>query len=118
MLLLRRISGMMPGKISRKELKKKMESGDEFTLVDARSPDSYREERIKGAISLPLEETEKKAEGMLGKDEEIIVYCGGFSCPASGNEVRKLREMGFKNVRHYAGGIKDWKEAGCPTETG
>jgi len=109
---------MMPGKIARKELRKKMERGDDFTLVDARSSDSYREERIKGAISLPLEEVEKEAEGMLSKDGEIVVYCGGFSCPASGNEVRKLRDMGFKNVKHYAGGIKEWKEAGYPTETG
>jgi len=109
---------MMPGKIARKELKEKMERGDDFTLVDARSSDSYREERIKGAISLPLEEVEKEAEGMLSKDGEIVVYCGGFSCPASGNEVRKLRDMGFKNVKHYAGGIKEWKEAGYPTETG
>lgn len=116
--MLRKIAEMLPGKIDREELRRKMDRGDNFTLVDARSADSYMEEHIKGAISLPLGEVDEKAEQILSKNDEIIVYCSGFSCAASTNEIKKLREMGFKNVRHYAGGIKDWKEAGYPTVRG
>lgn len=114
--MLREITELVPRKIGREELKRKMDRGEKFTLVDARSTYSYKEEHMKGAISLPLDEVDEKAEQILGKNDEIIVYCSSFSCTASGDEVRKLRKMGFKNVRHYAGGIKDWKEADYPTE--
>ncbi len=114
--MLRKISERWPGKIRREDLKKKMDRGDSLTLVDARSAESYLEEHIKGAISLPLSEVDEKAEQTLSKTDEIIVYCSSFSCTASANEVSKLRKMGFKNVKRYAGGIRDWKEAGYPTE--
>ncbi len=116
--MLRRIAEKWPGKISRKELKRKMDCGDKFILVDARSPDSYRSEHIKGAISLPLSEVDERAEQMLDKKNKIIVYCNSFSCTASGEEVRRLKMVGFKNIKHYAGGIIDWKKAGYPTERG
>lgn len=116
--MLRKIAEMWPGKVSRKEVKKKMDRGDKFILVDARNSDSYKDEHIKGAISIPLGEVDEGAERMLGKDDEIIVYCSSFSCTASANEVRRLKEMEFKNVEHYASGIKDWKKAGYPTEAG
>ena len=38
----------------------------------------------------------------------VVVYCGSFSCPTSGKEVKGLKVMGFRNVKHYAGGLKDW----------
>lgn len=113
---MRKITEMLPGKIGGKELKRKMDWGDDFALVDARDRDSYGEEHIEGAMSLPVDQVEQKAEQMLGKDREVVVYCEGFSCAASGNEVRKLKKMGFKKLRHYAGGISQWKEFGYPIE--
>ena len=93
-----------------------MDHGDDFILVDARGAESHRDEHIRGAISLPVDKVDEKADQMLSKNDEIIVYCSSFSCPASVKEVKKLKEKGFKNVKHYAGGIKDWKKAGYPTE--
>lgn len=115
--MLRKIAEIWPGKIRRKELKKKIDRRDDFILVDARHSGSFKEEHIKGAVSLPLSEVEKRAERLLRKSDEIVVYCSSFACPASANEVRKLKQMGFKNVKHYAGGIEDWKSAGYPTES-
>lgn len=115
--MLRKISEMWPGKISRKALKRKIDHGDDIRLVDARNSDSFKEEHIKGAISLPVSEVEERAEKLLGKSDEIIVYCSSFACPASADEVKKLKQMGFRNVKHYAGGIEDWKKAGYPTES-
>ncbi len=114
--MLRKIAEMGSGKIRRKELNKKIDRGDSFVLVDARSAPSYKDEHLPGAISLPLEEVDEKAERVLSEDDEIVVYCSSFSCTASRNEVERLKEMGFKNVKHYAGGIKDCKKAGYPTE--
>jgi rhodanese-related sulfurtransferase len=50
------------------------------------------------------------------ENAEIIVYCMNRECAASGEEVRELREMGYRNVRHYAEGKQDWIEAGLPVE--
>lgn len=116
--MLRKIAERWPGKIRRKELKRKMDSRETFILLDARNSESYRTEHIKGAISLPLSDVDEKAEQTLNKNDEIIVYCSSFSCTASSTEVEKLRKMGFKNIKHYAGGIKDWKKADYPTEKG
>ena len=115
--MLRKIAEILPGKIRRKELKRKIDSPDDFKLVDARNSGSFREENIRGAISIPLGGVEERAEKLLRKSDEIVVYCSSFACPASANEVRKLKQMGFRNVKHYAGGIEDWKNVGYPTES-
>ena len=115
--ILRKIAEIWPGKIRRKELKKRIDRRDDFILVDARNSESFMEEHITGAISLPLSEVEKRAKKLLRKSDEIVVYCSSFACPASADEVKKLKQMGFKNVKHYAGGIEDWKNAGYPTES-
>ncbi|MFH1328064.1 MAG: rhodanese-like domain-containing protein [Candidatus Bathyarchaeota archaeon] len=101
--------------ISAKELKSKMETNEEFTLGDAREEQTYKILHIKGAISLPLSAIEK-AEELFRKDAKIIVYCGSYECPASDKASKRLVEMGFTNIARYAGGIKEWKELGFPTE--
>jgi len=114
--MLRKIAEMWPGKIRREELKRKMDRHDNLTLVDARNSDSFKEEHIEGAISLPLSEVRERAEHLLSRSDEIVVYCSSFACSASANEVKMLEQMGFKNVKHYAGGIEDWKKTCYPTE--
>ena len=47
---------------------------------------------------------------------EIVVYCMNRECAASGVEVRELRQIGYRNVRHYAGGKQGWIQAGLPVE--
>ena len=115
--MLSKLAEMWPGKISTRELKKKIDRGDHFILVDARDTNSYKSEHIMGAISLPLSEVDEKADQLLDKSIEVIVYCNSFACPTSANEVKKLRQMGFGNVKHYAGGIQDWKTAGYTTKS-
>ncbi|WP_006748418.1 MBL fold metallo-hydrolase [Thioalkalivibrio paradoxus] len=48
----------------------------------------------------------------LDPDTPIVVYCGQNlrSPPAA----QTLQQMGFANVRNYAGGYFEWKEAGLP----
>jgi len=101
--------------ISAGELKRKIEAGEKFTLVDVRGETAYKIEHIKGASSLPLTEIEKAGE-MFRKDEEIVVYCGSYDCLASDTAAKRLIEMGFTNITRYPGGIKEWRELGSPTE--
>lgn len=37
-------------------------------------------------------------------------------CATSDETVRELVEIGYENVRHYAGGRQDWIDAGLPVE--
>jgi rhodanese-related sulfurtransferase len=116
-IVLSKIAEIWPGKISSQELKKKIDRGDHFILVDARDTNSYESEHMMGAISLPLSEVDEKADQLLDRSVDVIVYCNSLACLTSANEVKKLKQMGFRNVQHYAGGIQDWKKAGYPTES-
>ncbi len=60
-------------RISVKDAKELFDSG-EAVFVDARSKNSYINEHIKGAINIPVKQTEKRYEE-LPKDKKIIVYC-------------------------------------------
>lgn len=105
--------------ITREELKRKLESKEDFILADARESAEYRKEHIKGAIRLPMMIVAKRVQELgLGKDKnkEIVVYCRAIDCDASTVASKKLEELGFTNVSHYAQGIEDWKKAGYKTE--
>ncbi len=103
-------------KITRDELLELIKTNKDLKIVDVLSKEHYRDEHIKGAISIPLQEIEKIAPKLLKKEEQIVVYCASFECSASTNAAEKLVSLGFTNVLDYKGGIKDYKEAGLPLE--
>jgi len=107
--------GGMMKTITRDDLKKKMDAGEKFKLIDVLSAQHFSEEHLPRAINIPLGEIEARAEE-LEKDEEIVVYCASFECTASTAAAEKLEALGFTNVLDYEGGIKDWKEAGYELE--
>ncbi|MDP3787129.1 MAG: rhodanese-like domain-containing protein [Candidatus Omnitrophota bacterium] len=87
-------------------------SGEEYTLFDVLSPDSYDKGHVEGAISFPLDTINKMtAEKRLSKDNHIIVYCGSFQCAASTEAAKKLSGLGY-DVLDYKGGLKEWQEKG------
>ena len=102
--------------ISRDRLKELMFSGKSFRLVDVLDEEYFEKERIKGSISLPLEEIERNAAKILKKDELIVVYCASFRCLASTKAAEKLVSMGYKNVLDYKGGLQDYREGNLPLE--
>ena len=52
----------------------------------------------------------------LAPDDDIVVYCSNLDCNASKALIKKLVELGYRNVSHYAGGLLDWEAAGLPVE--
>ncbi|MCA1718462.1 MAG: rhodanese-like domain-containing protein [Actinobacteria bacterium] len=106
----------MAGNITREELKAKMDRGEEFVLVDALSAKHYQSSHLPGAINLPYEFVDEAESLLPDKDAEIVVYCMNVDCEASAEETRELEGMGYRNVRHYAGGKQDWIRAGLPLE--
>jgi rhodanese-related sulfurtransferase len=102
--------------ISRKELKAKMDRGDDFILVEALSRRHYEMSHLPGAINLPYEFVDDAEKVLPDKRAEIVIYCMNEECESSREEARELEEMGYVNVLHYAGGKQGWIKAGLPVD--
>ena len=103
--------------ISRDELRQKLEGGADFVLLDALSPTSYARSHLPSAVSMPPERVDALARRRIpDRHTEIVVYCSSSTCLSSITVARRLLELGYRNVRHYAEGKRDWIEAGLPLE--
>ena len=83
-----------------------MQKLDNFILLDVRSSAEFRDLRIPGAILIPVNELEGRAEAELpDKNEVIFVYCrAGVRAT---NAARILVEKRYTQVFNM-GGILDW----------
>jgi rhodanese-related sulfurtransferase len=103
--------------ITRDELQHKIESGENFVLVDALPPMSYAHSHLPGAINLPPERVDSSVvQRLTDRNVEIVVYCANPECEDSVETARRLRALEYTNVRHYPGGKDEWREAGLPLE--
>lgn len=89
-------------------------SGDPgFILLDVRSPKEFREERIEGAVMVDyLSPSFRDEMAKLDRSKSYLVYCR--TGHRTDGAVKVMRELGFKNVSVFAGGMTKWKEAGFP----
>jgi len=97
-------------------VKKKMDRGEAFTLVDVREESEFAKDHLPGAIHLGKGIIERDVEARVPDlNAEIILYCGGGfrSALAADN----LQKMGYKNVISMDGGIRDWREKGYPVSS-
>ena len=95
------------------EVKKKMDNGEKFLLVDVREESEYAKDHLPGSLHLGRGIIERDIEARVPDlNEEIILYCGGGfrSALAADN----LQKMGYINVISMDGGIRDWREKRYP----
>ncbi|MFH1512990.1 MAG: rhodanese-like domain-containing protein [Bacillota bacterium] len=93
-------------RISPKEAKAAMESGEAVTVLDVREPYEYHAGHIPNAVLLPSGSVSAKAGSMLpDKDVKILVYC--LSGVRSSAAAHRLVRLGYTNVYDF-GGIADW----------
>ena len=104
--------------ITTDELLAKVESADGVVIVDALAPMVYAHSHLPSAINLPLRAIDPETIGrkLPDRDAEIIVYCTNPACDDSTRTAARLIELGYTNVRHYAGGKDEWRERGLPLE--
>jgi len=108
-----------PAPITRERLRQKIETGDEFVLVDALGPMSFAASHLPGAVNMPPGRVDELAPRRIPDlDTEVVVYCASPTCDSSVDTAIRLLELGYRNVLHYAGGKNDWLEAGLPLEGG
>lgn len=100
--------------IKRDDLVKALRDKSVF-LVDANGNESYASAHIPGAVNFDKASGGFTRELPADKGALIVAYCGGPGCEAWCQAADKLEAMGYKNIRHYKGGIKEWKQAGLET---
>jgi rhodanese-related sulfurtransferase len=100
--------------ITKDELKKNIDSKEPVQVVNVLSPDYYHLGFIKGSKRIPVSELSERSKE-LDDSKKVVTYCASQDCHASLDAARILESKGFK-VEAYEGGIKEWKEAGFPTE--
>ena len=96
-------------------LRRRLEEGD-IVVVDVRPRDEYRAGHLAGAISIPIEELEKRL-AELPRSREIVAYCRGPYCLFSGEAVELLRRQGFL-ARQLQLGLPDLRVQGFPVAVG
>jgi rhodanese-related sulfurtransferase len=101
-------------RISKEDLKQRLDSGAPPLLVDARLKYPYEHStvRLPGAIRV-APEGEAAA---LPRDREIVVYDSDPNELASSHVAARLIREGYRAVA-LKGGIGEWLAANLPTET-
>lgn len=100
--------------ISAEDLKREMAVNPELIVINVLGQASFEDCHIKGSVNIPLEELKDYAEAW-DKHEKIVVYCAHHDCKASKNAYNFLKDLGFRNIHAYEGGIREWKQKGYPT---
>ncbi|HSM59085.1 MAG TPA: rhodanese-like domain-containing protein [Candidatus Sulfomarinibacteraceae bacterium] len=99
--------------IDKEELRAKVERGDNFWLLMALDRWAYDLAHIPGSLHF---ESVEEAMARIDPDEEVVVYCSNYLCPASIQAYQVLKENGYRNLRRFAGGLAEWQAAGYPLE--
>ena len=87
--------------------------------METLGPQYYDDAHLPGAINIPHTEVAKLAPELLpDQDATIVTYCSNTACPNSSIAQGALRALGYTDVRKYAEGKEDWREAGLPLESG
>lgn len=98
-----------------KDVKEKLDAGEDFILVDVREPDEVQGGRLPKSVHVPRGILEMTMERNV-KDpaKPIVLYCaaGGRSAMAA----QMLKKMGYESVASMEGGFEGWKRLGLPTE--
>ena len=104
--------------ITRQELQAAIDAG-EVVVVETLGPLYYEDAHLPGAINIPHTEVAGLAPQLLpDKAAAIVTYCSNTACRNSEIAAAQLRSLGYSDVRKYAEGKDDWREAGLPLHSG
>lgn len=102
-----------PSEISLHELSEILASSRPPLVAEILGPHQFARGHLPGAVNLPLEDMlERAAQVLPDKNAQIVVYCASSSCQNSELAQRKLRSLGYQNVRVFRGGKAAWQQAG------
>jgi molybdopterin/thiamine biosynthesis adenylyltransferase/rhodanese-related sulfurtransferase len=97
--------------IAPRELKSRMDRGDELFILDVREPHEYQICNLGGHL-IPLGELSRRV-NELDSSREIVAHCR--SGKRSAEAVEFLRSAGFRKVLNLKGGILAWSDEVDPS---
>jgi rhodanese-related sulfurtransferase len=97
--------------ISVQELKEKLDSGEDFQLIDVREDFEYETSNIGGQL-IPLGGILIEAD-KIDKNKPVVVMCR--SGKRSAAAIMQLEQQGYNNLSNLKGGILAWQAEIDPT---
>jgi sulfur-carrier protein adenylyltransferase/sulfurtransferase len=97
--------------ISARELKSRLDRGDDLFILDVREPHEYQICNLGGHL-IPLGDLSRRV-SELDSSREIVAHCR--SGKRSAEAVEFLRKAGFRKVLSLKGGILAWSDEVDPT---
>src|ERR1700720_2664878 len=97
--------------ITPKELKARLDKGDNLFILDVREPHEYQICNIGGYL-LPLGDLSRRV-SELDSSREIVAHCRSGKRSAEASEF--LRQAGFRKVLNLKGGILAWSDEVDPS---
>jgi Rhodanese-related sulfurtransferase len=113
-LAVQAFAGSFP-EISLEDLKKSI-AAKEVVILDVNGSASFAQGRIPGAIDFVAVQDDLASKLPADKNALIVAYCGSETCGAYARAAQAAKDLGYTNVKHFAPGLKGWKEAGEPLE--
>lgn len=102
--------------ITADELKQALDKNQDVLLLDVRTPGEFANNRIKGAINVPVDQIEDKILSVIpDKKKKIYVYC--LSASRSVNAVDGMKKLGYTDVYNLTSGLLAWRAKQYPLET-
>ena len=99
------------------DVKRRIDSGETFLLVDVREDNEWAKGHLPGAVHMGRGVIERDVETSVPETgTKMILYCGGGF--RSALVADNLQKMGYTNVESMDGGWRGWNQAGLPTEKG
>ncbi|MDR2154854.1 MAG: rhodanese-like domain-containing protein [Burkholderiaceae bacterium] len=90
---------------------------EKAVVVDVCQPDEYRAAHVGGAKNIPLGELQEKLPAAVkNKSVPLVLVCA--SGMRSGRAAVIARKLGYEKAQSLTGGLKGWREANLPVETG
>ena len=99
------------GALSPAEVASWIKEKPSLQLVDVRTPGEYAAGHLPGAKLIPLQEIDHRL-AEIDRTRPVLLYCHTGHRSARALEI--LRDEGFPDAKHLAGGINAWKSAGLP----
>lgn len=98
------------------DVKRRLDAGERFTLVDVREQSEFAAGRLPGAVHLGKGVIERDIEKTIPDPATpVVLYCGGgFRSALAADAIQK---MGYTNVVSMDGGWTGWTGKGYPTES-
>lgn len=88
----------------------------QVVILDTRPASEYVAGHIAGAISVPVDDLQRRLQ-QLAKGQEYVAYCRGPYCVYADRAVELLRANG-RRARRLRDGFPEWRAAGLPVTSG